>query len=324
MRADRLLSILMLLQARGRMTAQKLADELEVSERTIYRDIDALSIAGIPVYAERGPGGGCALLDSYRTNLTGLNEDEVRALFMLSVPAPLAELGVSQELKAAMLKLSAALPDSRRLDQERARQRIHLDWAAWFQPDDPLPHLHTIREALWADRALRVTFSLPFDTHVERIIEPYGLVAKASAWYLVYAREGHARVIRVSRIIEAQIIDNEFVRPPDFDLAAFWEGWRAASEQNRPYYPVMARVSPALVAWLPHIFGERIRDRIAEAGPPDEAGWITLCLPFETFEAARERMLSFGRAAEVLEPLALRQSVRDFAAQIVAFYEERV
>src|SRR5512136_703550 len=136
MRADRLLSLLMLLQARGRMTAQELAAELEVSERTIYRDINALSASGVPVYAESGPGGGCALLDSYRTNLTGLDQDEVRALFMLSIPAPLDQLGVSQELRTALLKLSAALPDTRRGDEERTRQRIHLDSTWWFQPEE--------------------------------------------------------------------------------------------------------------------------------------------------------------------------------------------
>ena len=143
MRADRLLSLLMLLQARGRMTAQELAAELEVSERTIYRDINALSASGVPVYAESGPGGGCALLDSYRTNLTGLTADEARALFMLNIPAALDQLGVTQELKAALLKLSAALPEARRRDEERIRQRIHLDSTWWFQAEEPLPHLQT-------------------------------------------------------------------------------------------------------------------------------------------------------------------------------------
>jgi predicted DNA-binding transcriptional regulator YafY len=141
MRADRLISLLMFLQTRGRMTAQELAKELEVSERTVYRDIKALSTAGVPIYTMRGPGGGCALLDSYRTDLTGLTDDEVRALFMLSIPAPLAELGVSQELEAALLKLSAALPAARRYEENRVRQRILLDSIPWFHPHEPVPHL---------------------------------------------------------------------------------------------------------------------------------------------------------------------------------------
>jgi len=322
MRADRLLSLLMLLQTRGRMTAQKLADELEVSVRTIYRDIDALSAAGIPIYAERGPGGGCELIDSYRTSLTGLSGDEVRALFMLSVPAPLDELGVSQELKAALLKLAAALPAARRQDEERVRQRIHLDWAGWGPSEEPVPHLQTVHQAVWEDRRLRLTYRLRLGTQVEveRVVDPYGLVAKAGVWHLVHASDGHLRVHRVSRLLDAHITDERFQRPADFDLAAYWEAWCAEQEENRPYYPVAARVAPALVPVLPLYFGDRIRDAIAQAGPPDAEGWITLTLPFERLEDARERVLGFGRAVEVLEPLELRRSVIDFANQIADFY----
>jgi predicted DNA-binding transcriptional regulator YafY len=322
MRADRLLSLLMLLQARGRTTAERLAEELEVSVRTIYRDIDALSAAGVPVYAERGPGGGCELIDSFRTNLTGLTKDEVRALFMLSIPAPLSDLGVSQELKGALLKLAAALPASRREDEDRVRQRIHLDWAGWFQPEEPVPHLRTMQQAVWEDRRLHLTYRLQYGTQVEveRLVDPYGLVAKAGIWYLVYARDGHARVHRVSRVSDARITEERFKRPADFSLGAFWKAWCAEHEESRPYYPVTARVAPALVPVLPQYFGERIRDAIAQAGPPDGEGWITLMFPFETLQAARERILGFGSAVEVLEPQALRRSVIDFAAQIVAFY----
>ena len=147
MRADRLLSILMLLQARGKMSAQALADELEVSVRTIYRDLDALSAAGVPVYAERGPGGGCLLLDSYRTTLTGLTRDEVRALFALSIPSALSELGIDDEARTALYKLSAALPASRRPDEAGSRQRVHLDPEGWSDPKAPAPHLQRIYQA---------------------------------------------------------------------------------------------------------------------------------------------------------------------------------
>ena len=323
MRADRLLSLLMLLQTRGRMTAQELAGELETSVRTIYRDIDALSTAGVPVYAERGPGGGCALLDSYRTNLTGLTEDEVRALFMLSIPAPLAELGVSQELKAALLKLSAALPAARRHDESHVRQRIHLDWAGWHQPEEPVPHLQTLHQAVWQDRKLHVTYPVqigPYARQFERLVDPYGLVAKAGAWYLVCAGDGRMRVQRVSRILEAHVASERFERPADFDLAVFWEHWCARQEESRPSYPVTARISPDLVPLLPLYFGERIHTAIAQAGPPNAGGWITLTLPFETAQAARERILGLGGAVEILEPEPLRKSVIDYAMQIVAFY----
>jgi predicted DNA-binding transcriptional regulator YafY len=320
MRADRLLSILMLLQARGRMTAQDLADEVEVSVRTIYRDMDALSAAGVPVYAERGPVGGCALLDDYRTSLTGLTPDEVRALFMLSVPAPLAELGVDQELRAALLKLSAALPAARRHDEERARQRVHLDSVGWFETKEPVPHLHTIQQAVWEDRKLHLTYRLPFEAQAEWPVEPFGLVAKASTWYLVCAREGHTRVYRVSRVLDALVSNESFERPADFDLAAFWREWCAEVEENRPVYLVTARVAPDFIRWLPALFGEQIHDSISGAGAPDAEGWITLTLPFETLEDARERVLGFGRAVQVLEPQALRNSVLDYATQIVALY----
>ena len=320
MRADRLLSLLMLLQTRGRMTAARLAEELDVSERTIYRDIDALCIAGVPVYAERGQGGGYALLDSYRTNLTGLTGDEVRALFMLSIPAPLAELGVSQELKAALLKLSAALPAARRHDEERVRQRVHLDSAWWFQSGEPVPHLRTIQQAVWQDHKLYLTYRLQFGVQVERLVDPYGLVAKAGVWYLVCARGGGMHIMRVARVLNARASDDAFERPVGFDLAAFWKAHCAEYEGNRLRYPVTARVAPHFVPHLPRYFGAHIRTEVAQAGPPDDEGWITLTLPFERLEDARERILGFGRAVEVLEPVALRKSVLDFAAQVVALY----
>ena len=324
MRADRLLSLLILLQARGRMTAQRLARELEVSVRTIYRDIDALSAAGVPVYAERGPGGGCALIDSYRTNLTGLTQDEVRALFMLSIPAALDELGVSRELKAARLKLAAALPPATRRDEAWARQRVYLDWTGWSQPEEPVPHLQTMQQAIWEDRQLHLTYRLEVGTYVklaERLVDPYGLVAKAGAWYLVCADDNRVRVHRASRVLDARIADEHFARQADFDLAAFWQAWCARQEEaSHPYYPVTVRVAPDLIPWLPLYFGDRIRDKIAQAGPPDAEGWITLTLPFERLEDARERILGFGKAVEVLEPEVLRKSIIDFAVQVVAFY----
>jgi predicted DNA-binding transcriptional regulator YafY len=320
MRADRLLSILMLLQARGQMTAQQLAEELEVSVRTIYRDLDALSAAGIPVYAERGPGGGCALLDSYRTTLTGLTQDEVHALFMLSIPAPLAELGVDQELRAALLKLAAALPDAHRHDEARTRQRIHLDSEGWFETREPVPHLQTIQQALWQDRRLRITYRLPFEAQAEWLVEPYGLVAKGDTWHLVCVRDGHMRVYRVSRVLDAVVKPESFDRPAGFDLATFWRDWCTQVEENRPHYPVTVRVAPGFLAWLPYYFGAQIREQIAEAGPPDAEGWVTLTLPFETLEDARGRILGFGRAVEILSPQALRSTVLDYATQIVSLY----
>jgi predicted DNA-binding transcriptional regulator YafY len=313
----------MLLQTRGQMTAQQLADELEVSERTIYRDIDALCASGVPVYADHGPGGGYALLDSYRTNLTGLTREEVRALFMLSTPAPLKDLGLSQELKAALLKLAAALPAARRDDEERVRQRVHLDPVGWFQQEAPVPHLQTIQKAVWDDHVLHLTYRLPFNTQVERPVHPYGLVAKAGAWYLVGARDRHILVYRVSSVLDARVSKETFERPADFDLSAFWQAYCVKYENNRPTYPATVRAAPDLLPLLKYRFGDSIQEMITQGGRPDAEGWIELTLPFETLEDARECVLGYGRAIKVLEPKALRDSVIDFASQIHKLYRGR-
>ena len=322
MRADRLLALLMLLQTRGKLPARALAVELGVSERTIYRDMLALNTAGIPVYAERGPGGGCALVESYRTTLTGLSAAERTAFFTLNIPAPLAELGLDQELRGALLKLAAALETS---SQEEAlpSQRVYLDWDGWSRPDEPVPHLRTIYQALVQERGLRLILRLPFDTRVERRVKPYGLVAREGVWRLVCAHQGEMRVYRVGRILEASPLEEGFERPVDFDLRAFWKSWRTVEERNQPHYEVRARLSPELLPWLPAYFGDWIQDAIAQAGRPDEDGWLRLTLPFESLEAARERILGWGRAVEVLSPLALRKSVIDVAEQIVDFYESK-
>jgi len=320
MRADRLLSLLMLLQSRGQLPARRLAAELEVSERTIYRDIEALSMAGVPVYAERGPGGGCALLESYRSNLTGLTAAEVQALFMLSIPAPLAQLGVSQELKAALLKLSAALPAAHRQEEERSRQRIYLDSTWWFQAEETVPCLPVIQQAVWQDRRVKITYRLQFGAELERVVSPLGLVAKTNVWYLVAEWKGGLRVYRVASITQAQVLDEAASRPPDFDLAAFWKDWAESYEGQRDNFLVTARLAPELVRDLPRYFGDSFLSALAAEGHPDESGWVTLTLPFEHFYAARDRILGLGAAIEVLEPQALRLSVIDYAEQIVNFY----
>jgi predicted DNA-binding transcriptional regulator YafY len=328
MRADRLLSLLMLLQARGRMTAPRLARELEVSERTIYRDIDALSAAGVPIYSEAGPGGGYSLLDSYRTNLTGLTEGEVRALFMLNIPQPLADLGVGPELAAALRKLAAALPSSRRADEERVRRRFHLDAVGWDQVEESAPHLATVHQAVWHDRRLHLAYRIgPLSVHIEQTVDPYGLAAKAGVWHLVYAvnlegglRKGALRVQRVASLLDARLSAESFERPADFDLAAFWREWCAERDVSRARYVVTVRVAPGFVAELPVYFGDPVRQQIAEAGPPDAEGWLTLQLSFESLEAARARILGFGRGVEVLAPYALRRSILDYAEQIMALY----
>jgi predicted DNA-binding transcriptional regulator YafY len=325
MRADRLLSLLMLLQARGKMTARELAKELEVAERTVYRDIDALSAAGVPVYGELGRDGGYALLDSYRTNLTGLSEGEARALFMLSIPAPLADLGVGEALKTALRKLAAALPDARRQDEARTRQRFHLDSTWWRQGVGVTPHLKALQQAVLDDRRVHLTYNLgPYGpvAEIARTVDPYGLVAKAGVWHLVCARDGRVRVHRVRDVIDACLADERFERPLHFDLAAFWQGWCAEQAAGRAAYPVTAAVAPAFLRALPRYLGEHVSPTPRSA-PPDARGWVTVELTFESLEEARGRLLSCGAGVEVLAPLALRHSILDHAAQVVALYDGR-
>lgn len=321
MRADRLLSLLMLLQTRRRLTARQLAAELEVSERTIYRDITALSAAGIPVVSEGGPGGGISLVERYRTDLTGLRPEEAQALSMLAIPEPLVRLGVGQELKTALLKLSAAVSPKAREQQEQARRRIHLDSVWWFQSEEPTPHLQTIQQAVWQDRLLRVTIQGAFDALSEQVIAPYGLVAKASVWYLVYARGEKIRALRLASILAAQVLAEGFERPADFDLAVFWQAWCAEFERERQHYTVRVRVAPALAARLPRLLGGQAVEALNQ--PPaatQRADWQEMTLTFENFETARTRILGFGGAIEVLEPPALRASVADFAEQVRQVY----
>jgi predicted DNA-binding transcriptional regulator YafY len=299
------------------MTAVSLSQELEVSERTIYRDIDALSASGVPIYGEPGRAGGYSLLDSYRTSLTGLNEGEVRALFMMRIPDALAQLGVGQELKTAMLKLTAALPPARREDEEKVRQRFYLDSTPWAVGETAVPHLQTIHQAVWQSQKLQLTYRLPYHgIELQHLVEPHGLVAKASTWYLVYYRDGF-RVQRVADLLNAAPSGEPFERQADFDLAAFWQDWCARQEASRSLYPVTVRVAPHFTAHLPHYFGNQIIDQLK---PLPEDDWRIVTLHFESLPAARARLLGFGNAVEVVEPRALQASIQDYAAQIVALY----
>ena len=239
---------------------------------------------------------------------------------MLNIPEPLVRLGVGQELKAALLKLSAAVPPSVREKQAHARLRIHLDAAWWFQPEEPTPHLPTLQQAVWQDRLLKIVQRGAFDALSEQIVAPYGLVAKASIWYLVFSFDGYVRARRVSRIVAAELLPQTFTRPADFDLAAFWQKWCADYETSRPRYEVRALVAPSLAARLPKILAENQPDTLNTPPTLRREGWQPMTLTFESFETARTRLLGFGGALEVLEPLALRHSLADFAQQIQKLY----
>jgi predicted DNA-binding transcriptional regulator YafY len=316
MRADRLIAIILLLQNHSRLTAEDLARELEVSVRTIYRDMTALSAAGIPVYAERGPGGGCRLVEDYRTTLTGLTPDEVQALLLLRIPEPLADLGAGQALKAALRKVHSALPAS----SKAARLRLHLDWSPW-EGLDPSPHLHLFYRAALEERRVRVCFRTLNGGMVEAVIEPLGLVAKAGAWLVVYTTGGRLRARRVDRFLEVQVLDERFTPPLEFDLAACWES--LASQMQSPEWGMRAclRAAPVIAANPSAYFNRQARCHLAAVGAPDRDGWVTLEVDFELIETARPVLLALGGAVQVLSPEALRLTLVDFARQALLLYE---
>jgi predicted DNA-binding transcriptional regulator YafY len=320
MRADRLLSILLLLQVNQTMTARELAARLEVSERTIHRDMEALGAAGIPLVAERGSGGGWRLLEEYRTNLTGLNQAEAQALFLAAPPRLLADLGLEKAADAALIKLLAALPSIARRGAEHAAQRIHVDTGGWRQSEEAVPLLPVLQAAIWQERRLRLSYQRVDGASVERLVDPLGLVAKGSLWYLIAAVAGEIRTYRVSRMRDAELTDEPCTRPADFDLAAYWEQSSAQFRANLPRYPAVLRVDPAI---LPRMRSEGRYARIEHEAPPDAEGWVRLGMLFEEEHSAGEYVLSYGSQMEVLDPPALRELVVREAQAIVAFYARR-
>ena len=323
MRASRLISVLLLLQTRGRLTARQLADELEVSIRTIYRDVEELSASGIPVYADRGSTGGFQLVEGYRTRLTGLTPEEAETLFLSGYPGPAAELGLGTVLAAAQLKVLAALPPELRSRASRIRQRFHLDAPGWFQQPEAAAHLQAIAEAVWADRRLHMLYRRGSDEGpaVERTVDPLGVVLKGGIWYVVAAVDGNLRTYRVSRILELQLLDEKFERPADFELADYWERSVTAYEESRPSFEVTMRVRPESLWRLEQAIGPApIRDALAGAGDPDGSGWLTLRVAMEDVEHAEPQILGLGRDAEVLEPVQLRNRIAATTAELAETY----
>lgn len=319
MRAERLFSIVLLLQSRGLLTARALAERLEVSERTILRDMEALSLAGVPVVAARGAGGGWSLLGEYRTNLTGLSEEEIQTLFVTRPARLLADLKLERANEGALLKLLAALPAAYRRGAEQARQRLHLDVSGWQRTEETVPLLHILQDAVWNERQLRISYGRGECGAAERVVEPLGLVAKGSVWYLVAAVGGEVRSYRASRVLAAGPTGEPCTRPEGFDLAEFWERSAAEFRAALPEYRTVVRVRREVLPRLP--FGGRFA-RIEETGEPDAEGWARVALRFDVEEMACEFALGFGTQLEVLEPASLRGKVREAARAVVGLYEK--
>jgi predicted DNA-binding transcriptional regulator YafY len=319
MRASRLLSVLLLLQNRGRMTADELAAELEVSVRTVYRDIDALAASGVPVYADRGRTGGYQLVDGYRTRLTGMTEEEAQSLSLAGLPGAAAELGLGTVLAAARLKLYAALPAEQRERSRRLDERFYLDIPGWHRSIESLPKLAEVADAVWQNRRITVRYERWDATVTERVLEPLGVILKAGNWYLAARREGRDRTYRISRILELEPAE-KFERPADFDLVRYWREW---SEQfERRMYPRIAvvRMSARARALTPFYLGAVGARALCDAAEPDEDGWSCVELPVESHDAALGELLRFGPEVQVVEPRELREQVAEAVRKMVSFY----
>ncbi|MEW2403094.1 YafY family protein [Streptomyces sp. NPDC046862] len=311
MKSSRLLTILLLLQTRGRMTATQLAEELEVSVRTVYRDVESLHAAGVPLYGDAGHAGGYRLLDGYRTRLTGLTTQEAKALFLAGVPGPAAELGLGAVLAAAQLKVRAALPPELRVHADRVSGRFHLDAPGWYADAEEAPFLPAVADAVWHGRVLHVRYRRWREpTDVERRLEPYGLVLKAGRWYAV-AGPG-PRTYRVDQILELDASDEEFTRPEDFDLAAYWAAHQRDFHDRLYGAEAVVRLAP----------GARLTGRAAEAvasgGRTDEDGWTRATVPIESVDHAHDEFLRLGTDVEVLAPPELRARIARTAATLAA------
>ncbi len=326
--------MVLLLQARPSMTGSELARELEVSERTVARDVLSLSEAGVPVYADRGRAGGYRLIGGYRTRLTGLGRSEAEALFLSGVPSALREMGLADAASAARLKVSAALLPELRDAATGAAQRFHLDAPAWYQEPETPALLPEIADAVWDDRRITARY-LRKDTEVERELEPYGLVLKAGVWYLAARAQGDHRVYRVDRFTAVaragsgspsgtDTAGERFTRDDSFDLPAFWAERAAQFARSVLREEVVLRLSPRGVLQLPYATERAAaREAITRAqaeGGPDEHGRLTVTLAVESVEVACAQLLALGPEGEVLAPAELRERLASAAQRMAELY----
>ena len=319
MRGSRLLSILLLLQTRGRMTAEALAAEFEVSVRTIYRVIDQLSAAGAPVYADRGRTGGFQLLDGYRTRLTGLTDAEAETLFLGGLSGPAAQMGFSGAVTTMQLKLLAALPPERQAAAERLAGRFHLDPVGWYQSADEAERLPAIAQAVWNSRRISVRYE-SWKGEVDRDLEPLGLILKGGFWYLAARPAGtrDARTYRVSNILALTASEDAFERPADFDLAGWWAETSRRFEAEIFTGEARLRVTAAGLKRLARLGTEQAR--IAAGAVPGPDGWAEVGVPIESVEHAAVDFLRLGAEAEVLSPPELRAAMAETANRTAALY----
>jgi predicted DNA-binding transcriptional regulator YafY len=316
MRSDRLLSILLLLQTHGQLPSAYLADRLEVSVRTIMRDVEALSAAGVPVYTVRGPQGGVALLPGYRTDVTGLTAEESRSLFVLLSGSAHADLGLGEALGSALRKIMAALPAPHRPDADLTSRRVLIDPVRWRGipgPGHPAPDLAAFQEAVFADRRLRLRYRHGRDNRVRTYtLDPYGLVNKAGVWYLVADDDGQS----------AAVLTEPVRRRNGLELAQVWETLRRGIDDIPAEVAVTARVRDEVLALFLRVHAADLAAPAAVGLPPeleDKPGWTRVELRFRTHLSA-QALLAFGPDVEVLTPEELRRTLRRKAQATAALY----
>jgi predicted DNA-binding transcriptional regulator YafY len=317
-RAERLVALLFLLQQRQRATAAELAAALEVSERTVYRDVEALLAAGVPLWTEQGRSGGIRLLEGWRSRLDGLTGREAAAIFAIGVPELLAQLGLGTSLAAARAKVLAGLPAELREYASRIADRFYLDAPGWFQQVESASQLTVVADAVASERRLRMEYGRG-STVVTRELDPLGMVVKAGVWYLVARIGADIRTYRVARIVSASVLPETFERPADFGLAAWWAQASATFERSLLRETVRLRLSRRAMKALRSVTDpEAAALAIGTAGPPDDEGWREVSLEVESLPVATTQLLSLGVDVEVVAPEALRTAFAELGLAIAA------
>jgi predicted DNA-binding transcriptional regulator YafY len=317
MRADRLVSILLSLQVYGSLSTRQLAERLEVSERTIHRDMDALSAVGVPVYANRGRNGGWALPEEYRGRVRWLSTDEVSALAVRNPPTMLDDLGLTGEADAAWLKLVSSLPPLHREEARRISDRIHIDLQSWKPRQEAMPWLAPLKQAVLQDRKIRIRYRTIHNTSLESTGTPLGLVARGTTWYAVLDTGEDIRTIRVSRVDDLELLEVTGERPAGFHLAAWWAESSRRRAEGLPRYPVTFDVRSDALETLR---SELRWARIEHIDPPGANGWQRVSVMFELMPYALATALALGERLIVIEPAELLEATRNTLAQALAHY----
>jgi predicted DNA-binding transcriptional regulator YafY len=314
--------MLMLCRTRERWTAAELAEQLEVSVRTVYRDVEALQAAGVPLWTTTGPGGGIHLLPGWRTDLGALTGDEAAALSLAGAPDALAQLGLASVAASAQLKVSAAMPPQLRAHAARIGERVHLDAAGWFRRHEPTDCLRAVADAVWSSRRIQVSYRRG-EGAVRRRLDPLGLVMKAGTWYLVAMHRSDVRSYRVGRIVGCTVLDEASRRPDGFDLAAWWSASSSAFDQSLLRVECRLRCTPSGRRRLHEAVGESAAAAAEPTGPPDEQGWVELRVRGETLEVLADQLLTLGADVEVVAPAELRRAVSGRLQAALEPYQRR-